>query len=185
MLSHYLGLISFMFQGMDSKHEGQIGYLTIDEKLILAGKTQRRSGLHVDGVYNGTTGSWGGGGGGSWGSAGNGMLTIASVAGCKAYNQTFEGRFGKDGECESLASQCQEDKATLFKPYHLYWVDGLCVHESVPMKEDTKRQFVRLSLPSNGAWFEGYTENPVGVKPTGPILPARTEYSNNFKRKAS
>jgi hypothetical protein len=43
----------------------------------------------------------------------------------------------------------------------------------MPMKTATKRQFVRLSLPSDGPWFEGYTENPLGIKPPVEILPRR------------
>lgn len=52
-------------------------------------------------------------------------------------------------------------------------VDGLCVHESVEQKEDCERIFVRLSMPSAAPWFEGYTKNPLGILPTGKILPKR------------
>lgn len=146
-----------------------IGYLTIDEKIVPAGDTHRRSGLHVDGVFNGSSGGWGGGGGGGWGS--NGMLTVASHVGCRAWNQTFIGWPGKDGECDHLADQC--GTPTVFKAGVVYQLDGLCVHESLEQKENVPRQFVRLSMPSTAPWFEGYTENPKGVKPTGPILPRR------------
>lgn len=61
----------------------------------------------------------------------------------------------------------------MFKPNVVYWVDGLCVHESVPMVRDCDRQFSRLSMPSDAPWFEGYTVNPLGVMPSGEILPAR------------
>lgn len=154
------------------KHTGKVGYLTIDEKVVVPGTTHRRGGLHVDGIYQGGAGGWGGGGG-SWGSVGNGMLTVSNPAGCRAYRQNFDGWPGFEGECDHLADQCDPTKATLFEPNTLYWVDGLCVHESVPMESATRRQFVRLSLPSCGPWFEGYTENPLGVMPTGPILPRR------------
>jgi hypothetical protein len=50
----------------------------------------------------------------------------------------------------------------------------MCVHESVPVATDTERTFVRLSMPSTAPWFEGYTVNPKGILPTGPILPRRT-----------
>lgn len=152
------------------QHHGQIGYLTIDEKDLKAGETHRRAGKHVDGVHEGSCGGWGGGGGG-WGSKGNGMLTVSNVPGCRAWNQTFDGEIGQDGECDKLAAQCEE--GTLFQANTVYWVDGLCVHESVPMERDTQRTFLRLSMPSRAPWFEGYTENPLGIKPTGPILPPR------------
>lgn len=155
------------------KHSGEVGYLTIDEKVVPANKTHRRSGAHVDGVYHGGVGGWGGGAGGSWGGHGNGMLTVSSVAGCKAWKQWFEGWPGWEGEADHLMDQAKEDHAVLFSAGELYWVDGLCVHESLNFEHDTPRQFVRLSLPSEGPWFEGYTENPLGIKPTGPILPRR------------
>lgn len=158
------------------EHNGKVGYLTIDEKVVEPKSTHRRGGAHVDGVYNGGAGGWGGGGGGSWGSHGNGMLTVSSPAGCRAWNQFFEGWPGMEGEAEHLLGQAKDENCTLFEPNVLYWVDGLCVHESVPFTEATQRQFVRLSLPNEGPWFEGYTVNPLGVMPTGPILPARTQF---------
>lgn len=146
-----------------------IGYLTIDEKTVQPAKTHRREGKHVDGIYQGSYGGWGGGGG--WGSVGNGMLTVASHAGCRAWAGEFLGRPGYEGECDHLADQC--DDGTLFAPNEVYWLDGLCVHESVPMVKTVDRQFVRLSMPSDSPWFDGYTVNPLGVKPTGRILPRR------------
>lgn len=146
-----------------------IGYLTIDEKLVKPATTHRREGKHVDGVFQGSYGGWGGGGG--WGSVGNGMLTVASHPGCRAWEGEFIGRPGYEGECDHLADQC--DEGTLFGANEVYWLDGLCVHESVPMVKPTARQFVRLSMPSDAPWFEGYTVNPLGVKPTGRILPPR------------
>jgi hypothetical protein len=146
-----------------------IGYLTIDEKTVQPEKTHRREGKHVDGVFKGGFGGWGGGGG--WGSVGNGMLTVASHAGCRAWSGEFIGRPGYDGECDHLSDQC--DEGTLFEANNVYWVDGLCVHESVPQVARVDRQFVRLSMPSTAPWFDGYTVNPLGVLPTGEILPRR------------
>lgn len=174
-LNHYKETFKDLFKLTDPKHFGKVGYITIDEKEVLKGNTHRRSGLHVDGVYNDSCGGWGGGGG--WGSVGNGMITVSSVEGCKAYNQKFDGIIGKDGECDLLEDQLDESKATIFKKNTAYWVDGLCVHESLPQKENTKRTFVRLSMPSNAPWFDGYTKNPKGIQPTGEILSKR-KYQN-------
>lgn len=157
-----------------AKHNGEVGYLTIDEKEVKPQKTHRRSGAHVDGVYQGSAGGWGGGcSGGSWGGHGNGMLTVSSHPGCKAWKQWFEGWPGYEGEADHLMDQAEEENAVVFGKNELYWVDGLCVHESLQFEEPVHRQFVRLSLPSEGPWFEGYTVNPKGIMPTGPILPRR------------
>ncbi len=155
---------------LSPQYAGQVGYLTIDEKQVVPATTHRRAGRHVDGVYRGVAGPWGGGG---WGAAGTGMLTVASHVGCRAWNGQFEGFPGYEGECDHLADQCCPENEVVFGAGEVYWVDGLCVHESIPQAQAVDRQFVRLSMPSTAPWFEGYTENPMGVKPTGPILPRR------------
>lgn len=162
----------FQFGG----HEGSVGYLTIDEKSVGVGKTHRRAGLHVDGICSQGKGIWAGG----WGGVGTGMISVSSVPGCAAWSQKFVGWPGKEGDCEHLADQRQKDAQIVLGEFEAYWMDGLCVHESLPMKIDTKRQFVRLSLPSTAPWFEGYTENPLGVKPSGEIL-SRRQFMNSTK----
>lgn len=168
MLANWKATLASLFEM--GGHHGKVGYITIDEKTVTPGATHRRAGKHVDGVFQGRAGGWGGGGG-SWGAAGTGMLTVSSPAGCRCFRGTFVGWPGNEGECDHLADQCKDGE--LLKERTVYWVDGMCVHESVPMVDPVNRQFVRLSLPSDGPWFEGYTENPLGVKPSGEILPRR------------
>lgn len=174
--AQYSEVIRNLYGVTESRHFGSIGYLTIDERQLTPGETLRRSGLHVDGYYHGRCGAWGGGGG--WGSVGNGMLTISSTAHCRAYLGMIEGEPGPEGECGHLV---MPNAGELFEAGHVYWVDGACVHESLPVQEETKRQFVRLSMPSNGPWFEGYTKNPEGVLPSAEILPARSQFMNRPK----
>lgn len=156
-----------------ARDSGKVCYLTIDEKFILPGQTHRRAGLHVDGIYQGRSGGWGGGPGGGWSSKSTGAITVSSHVGCRAWLQSFNGYPGPEGECDHLASQCRSSSEVIFEPHTAYWFDGLCVHESITQSEPVARQFVRLSLPSNSPWFEGYTENPLGICPTGDILPRR------------
>lgn len=149
-------------------------YLTIDEALVGVGDTQRRPGLHVDGIdERGSSGGWGGGGGG-WGT--NGMIVAASVAGCTVYTGEFDGWPAPNGDCTHLANQCEDKPAVTLEANQAYCLGAMTVHEVFPMKEAVKRQFVRISMPSDAAWYEGYTENPLGVKPTGPIHAARTQF---------
>lgn len=170
--ANYHTLIRHLYSVMESRFNGEIGYLTIDEQSLEPGETLRRSGLHVDGYYHGVCGAWGGGsGGGTWGSVGNGMLTISSTSHCHAYLGIIDGTPKDEGECDHLT---MPNSGELFEAGHVYWVDGACVHESLPVTETTKRQFVRLSMPSNGPWFEGYTKNPTGILPSNAILPRRS-----------
>jgi hypothetical protein len=154
--------------GYAPEHAGKVGYVTIDEKVVEAGETHRRRGLHVDGVFRGQCGSWGGGG---WASVSTGMVLVSKPAGCRVYPGEFDGDIGDDGECDRL--DISSARPVLLRPSVAYWASGLCVHESIEQPEAAPRQLVRLSLPSTAPWFEGYTENPLGVMPTGPILPRR------------
>ena len=165
-VSHYKHTAWRLAQMCDADHLGKVGYLTIDEKLVPFGRTHRRAGMHVDG---GEGRGWGGGR--PWASKA-GMLTVSSHPGCRAWAQEFDGEVGDEGSCDHLADQLKSD-GTMLGAGEVYWLGGLCVHESLPQPENVKRQFIRLSFPSTAPWYEGYTENPLGIKPTGPILPRR------------
>lgn len=151
--------------------EDATAYLTIDEMELNAGVIQRKSGLHVDGMLQGElAGAWGGGGGG-WGSCGNGMLLASNTDDlCKMWTGAFDGVPVSDGDCEHLRGQLDNAECYSFQAGDVIWADGLMVHESFPATSAVKRQFVRVSLPNNAPWFAGYTENPLGIKPCGPII---------------
>jgi hypothetical protein len=151
-----------------------VGYLTIDEAFVPTGRTHRRPGLHVDGIGpDGKCGGWGGGGGG-WGA--RGMLVAASHVGCRGWSQMFHGHAGPNGDSEHLRWECDPASEIIMQAGEVYWCGPTAVHESLPMKVDVRRQFVRLSMPSDAPWYDGYTRNPLGVEPTGPIHPARSEF---------
>lgn len=169
LLSQWKDALASLFKMRD--YDGEVGYLTIDEKHITPGDSHRRPGLHVDGVYRGSGGGWGGSA--PWASKANGMLLISTPIGCRAWNQDFDGHPDEEGGCDHLANQCRPDAAQVLEPEVAYWASGLCVHESMLQTKPVDRQLARLSLPSTAPWFEGYTENPLGVKPTGPTLPRR------------
>jgi hypothetical protein len=168
----HLWMWSFYQFGTDRDY-GKVGYLTIDEKIVQPGQTHRRPGLHVDGIYQGKAGAWGGGGGGGWSGRESGAITVSSHIGCRAWMGDFDGWPGLEGECDHLVSQCHPENAVTFEAGVAYWFDGLCVHESIVQSQPVARQFVRLSLPSSAPWFEGYTKNPLGVLPSGAVLSRR------------
>lgn len=69
----------------------------------------------------------------------------------------------------------QLDVGEVLPANKIHWLSGTCVHESMQHKQSTKRQLIRLSMPSDAPWFDGYTVSPFGIKPTGPILPQRPQ----------
>lgn len=187
---------------VSGEHVGKVGYLTIDEKVVPAGESHRRPGLHVDSVGEVT---------GdemarlreenkrleqalrnaqaaersalasrtiyvdrpvaSYGSREHGMLLVASAPGCNLYDGLVDGLPGSDGDCEHLRPLLPTPEP--MQANTVYWVGGMCVHESLPQERTTPRQLVRLSYPNDGPWHEGYTESPLGVKPTGRTLGRR------------
>jgi len=149
-----------------------IGYLTIDERFVPRGKHHRRPGLHVDGWADDEqdSGTWGGGGsGGSWGNGG--WITASTSVGCAAYPQEFTDKPKKWGDCEHLRPQVKA--AIILKPLVAYAMPALLVHETVPATQEGYRQFIRLSMPSRGGWPSSCTANPLGVKPSGPVIAPR------------
>lgn len=148
-----------------------VAYLTIDEQTVPAGRSHRRPGIHVDGIGpDGRSAAYGGGGGYA---APTGMLLASTHIGCRAWLQTFKGWPRPNGDCSHLTNQCSWMSEILMQPGWVYWCGPMTVHEGISMKHDTRRQLVRLSGPSDAPWHEGYTKNPLGIMPTGPIHGAR------------
>ena len=150
-----------------------VGYLTIDEAYVSEGETHRRPGLHVDGIGpDGREAGWGGGG--KYGSSG--MLLASNVVGCVGWHQNVAGYPGPNGDCEPLRTKLDPKRALVMQPGGVYFCGPLGVHEGLPMRHGSLRTLVRLSMPNDCPWYEGYTRNPLGVEPTGPIHAKRVEF---------
>lgn len=165
----YLPLVKQMIAASPIK-EG-IAYLTIDEKLINAGETQRRGGPHIDGNFlpleQMGTGGWGarsrldwkvGGDGRTLTSAQHkqsytkrtgGMLIVSNFSLCKGWNGDFKGTVGEGGNCVTMTNQLKKNKGFMLKPNVLYVANSQFIHESLPTKETIKRVMVRITLPDN------------------------------------
>ena len=133
-------------------------YLTVDEKIIPAGMSQRRPKPHVDGCFRSETMSWGGGGGGNgWlhycndvGASPIGRMAVivaASVPGCRAWRGVFKGRPAKDGDLSHISDQLG---AGFVLPANVgYLLSPDCVHESMTFEQETLRTFIRIALPTS------------------------------------
>jgi len=162
------------------EYQDQVGYFTIDERVILAGEIPRRPGLYVDGVSHSNHRDWDGDT--PWrASRHTGMLFVTSEPGCVVYNQRFKGAPDPDGACEHFKSQLRRSSRRMLRPEEVYWMNATCVQEALPQKYDVKRQLVRLTLPSKAPWFEGFTSSPLGILPTGPTVPQRESPSSGYQ----
>ena len=129
-------------------HVGQ-AYVTVDEKLLLVGQTQRRPGPHVDGCFYPALMSWEHGTG--WNHYCNGLpvarmpvIVVSSVAACRVWRGLFAGQPAEGGDLSHLVL----DAGELLPANVGHWLSPDCVHESLPMTVNTARTFLRIALPA-------------------------------------
>jgi len=174
---------------------GRVGYLTIQESLVLQGQSHRRAGLHTEapGVQmadeNGTSWfRWGGGfcdpakaqTRGTWDELLGGIFTASTVdSSCKMWNVRIDDPtevLGQQGDLEHLRDLLGE--GTLLEANQLVWFTDLTPHESLPLAQDTYRQYFRLVTSCVSGWYERHsTANKLGIKPD----PNRTQVLTDDK----
>jgi hypothetical protein len=130
----------------------EIGYkglihVTVDEKQLKAGETQRKPELHVDGRFTGM--SWGHTG--RWNHVCNeiplprmNVAVASSLARCKVYKGEFIGTPSEQGDLSHIRDQVGEGLLVPANEWHLLSPD--CVHESLPLDCDAKRSFIRVAF---------------------------------------
>ena len=124
-------------------------HMTVDEKVMQPGMSQRRPDAHVDGQYLPDAGMWGHPPGPSWVHYCNNIpfdrmsvIVAASVPGCIAYVGEFEGEPKSDGDLEHIRDQLGD--GVLLPANQGFLLSPDCVHESVRFKVQTKRSKFRL-----------------------------------------
>lgn len=129
---------------------GREVHMTVDEKVVEAGMSQRRPGAHVDGCYMPTAQAWGHPLP-SWVHYSGGapvermaIIVASSVPGCIVYPGTFEGEPKSDGDLEHIRDQFGD--AILLLPDEAFLLSPDCVHESMVFNQPTKRTFLRIAF---------------------------------------
>lgn len=153
---------------------GERGYLTIDESPALKGKPHRgaraqndralhtEAGRHPDKVY-----AWGGGG---WGKshrvtldANVEVLLANNLDGSCALWDTTHENTTIDGDIGHLAAQYPYEAATFMKTGEVHKIGILTPHESIPVKQDVLRQFLRIVGRGVHGREEYFTINPMMI----------------------
>ena len=152
---------------------GQIGFLTIDESAVEAGKPHRGAhakydrALHTEaGRIPGRCYKWGGGG---WGSKPHHVELDRNVAillannlddSCAIWDSEHE-ETSDDGDLGHVADAYPYRTATFLKAGEVHRIGILTPHESLPVARDGQRQFLRIV----GAGVHGrepyFTVNPL------------------------
>lgn len=141
---------------------GSVGYLTVDEREVVADTTHRRAGLHTEGF--GTDGGWGGGG---WGRSGGLFVANTRPESCALYDTNVpEG--GPMGQV--TPEQIAGVPPHLMPANVLYWMHDRTPHESLPVAAG-RRQFFRLVTRDVSVWYAQHnTPNRLGVQPAARVV---------------
>ncbi len=132
-----------------------IAHMTVDEKVVVAGRSQRRPRPHVDGCFVPEAGLWGHEPSPGWlhicNDIGRGpiqrmaVIVAASAPGCRVWRGRFDGEPTDVGDLTHIANQLGEGEILPANVGFLLSPD--CVHESMLMAQDTQRTFLRIALP--------------------------------------
>ncbi len=132
-----------------------VAHMTVDEKIVAAGMSQRRPGPHVDGVFIPKAMSWGHEPGGGWNHHCNDIgvgavrrmpvIVASSAPGCRAWRGLFDGSPASDGDLSHIAGQLGDGEVLPSNVGYLLSAD--CVHASMVFEKPTQRTFLRIALP--------------------------------------
>lgn len=130
-------------------------FVTVDEKVIQPGMSQRRPGPHVDGHFIKSKQRWGHDG---WNHFCNEVpidrmpiIVAASVPGCRAWRGTFDATPRDDGDL----SHVELGEGELLPSNVGYLLSPDCIHESLRFEQETQRAFLRIALPPSHQFSGG------------------------------
>ena len=129
-----------------------VAHMTVDEKIVRPGMSQRRPGAHVDGRFMVEECRWGNPDPPSpWAHYCNripvdrmAVIVASDVPGCIAYPGRFDAMPKGDGDLEHIRDRL--GSGDLLPAPAGFLLSPDCVHESRIFHEATKRVFLRLAL---------------------------------------
>jgi hypothetical protein len=166
-----------------------IAHMTVDEKLVRAGMSQRRPRPHVDGRFVRAMRIWSHDPGkGSWTHGPDepapdqreeapprplrmAVIVASSVVGCRAWRGRFDGQPAHDGDLSHISDRLGDGE--VLPPGVAYLLSPDCVHESMLMDRDVERTFLRIALPLDFDF--GFTRRRSPIQETAPNRPADEE----------
>jgi hypothetical protein len=122
-----------------------LAHLTVDEKVVEAGMSQRRPKPHVDGCFIPAAASWGHPGWAHGCSRRMPVIVAASAPGCRVWRGVFHAQPASDGDLSHLDLPDGE-----ILPADIgYLLSADCVHESLVQSLAVRRTFLRIALPTD------------------------------------
>jgi hypothetical protein len=159
--------------------KGEIGFLTIDESFVEAGKSQRgynangiNRNVHIEVGRRKNLNYWGSGGG-SWGGKPNTILDEAtmvlianSISNTCRFWDVMEKRHTIDGDLSDYISDYPKDSGLLLQSGDVAKISIFTPHECVVQKQSSQRQFFRIVGKGVRGREDYFTINPL-VAPDG------------------
>lgn len=153
--------------------KGEIGFLTIDESFVDSGKAQRayrsktnralhtEAGLRPNKLYSwGSVPVWGGGTAVTLDRDVKVLLANNIDNTCALWNSEHENT-SEDGDIGHFADMYPLDDAVMMKAGEVHKISILTPHESLPVKESGKRQFIRIISSGVHGREPYFTKNPL------------------------
>lgn len=155
--------------------KGKIGHLTIDERFVEGGNSQRgfnssgiKRNVHIEVGTNNESNRWGGSGGCSWGGRKETLLddeTKILIANsisdtCKIWNN-LERRKTDDGDLSEYISDYPEETGVLLKAGELAEISIFSPHECINQQQSSNRQFFRIVGDGVTGREDYFTINPL------------------------
>lgn len=152
--------------------EGDIGYLTIDESPVKTGKPHRGARAKTDRALHTEAGkrpdkvyAWGNSG---WGKSHRVeledhveiLLANNLNDSCVVWDATHEDT-SEDGDIGHLSEEYPYENGVFMKNGEVFKIGILTPHESLPVKKDTNRQFLRIVGSGVHGREEYFTKNPL------------------------
>ncbi len=138
--------------------EAPEAHMTVDEKVVLPGRSQRRPGAHVDGCYVAEAPSryrWHQQLTGDWlhyhyqvPRPRMAIIVASSAPGCIVYPGLFQVNPEPDGNCEHIRAEL--GPGLLLEAGRGYLLSPDCIHESRVFDEATPRTFLRIAFGGTG-----------------------------------
>lgn len=132
-----------------------IAHMTVDEKVVKAGMSQRRPKPHVDGCFVPATMDWSHPIPGWLHNCNDirrgpiqrmAVIVAATVAGCRAWRGRFNGQPASDGDLSHIQNQLNAAYSEVLPADTGYLLSPDCVHESMIFTGDTQRTFLRIAV---------------------------------------
>ena len=155
--------------------KGEIGFLTIDESFVTAGKSQRgynstgvNRNVHIEVGRRENINQWGGSGGSSWGNSNKVLLddsTMVLIANnisdtCRYWN-AIEKSETIDGDLSEYLDRYPEETGILMKSGELARISIFTPHECISQLISGYRQFIRIVGKGVTGREDYFTINPL------------------------